>query len=352
MKKTKILIADKDLNYIIPLQLKFMEEFFGKIELEIIDDVDYFYKFFSSPKDIDILIISEELYSVDLKKHDINKIFIMRERFEETESIDESTTYIFKYTSVVEIFNIIIGISKNTFNLDSIKHNETKVILFYSASGGVGKTTLAVGLCASLAKNYKKALYINASHLQFFSHMFENFESIQNPDIYLKLNSNYSKLYNEIKPIIRKEKFFYMPPFKASLISHSLDYSIYEKIINSAKSSGEYDFIIVDADTTFDEKKLSIINMANKVVIVTNQNKVSVRSTNVLMSNINIDSSEKYVFICNNFDSDIYNDLVVSNSDLKFSVADYVEHFYDYENLSLDELSNKKSIQKMMFLFI
>ena len=47
MAKPRIIIADTDLNYIIPLQLKFVEEFFDLIDLELITDQDYFSKLFS-----------------------------------------------------------------------------------------------------------------------------------------------------------------------------------------------------------------------------------------------------------------------------------------------------------------
>ena len=42
MAKPRIIIADTDSNYIIPLQLKFVEDFFEKIDLEIITDKDFF----------------------------------------------------------------------------------------------------------------------------------------------------------------------------------------------------------------------------------------------------------------------------------------------------------------------
>lgn len=36
MSKARVIVADTDINYIIPLQLKFAEEFFDAIDLEII----------------------------------------------------------------------------------------------------------------------------------------------------------------------------------------------------------------------------------------------------------------------------------------------------------------------------
>ena len=38
MARPKVIIADEDANYIVPLQFKFVTDFFNKIDLEIIDD--------------------------------------------------------------------------------------------------------------------------------------------------------------------------------------------------------------------------------------------------------------------------------------------------------------------------
>ena len=46
MARPRIIIADTDVNYILSLQLKFVEEFFEKIDLEIITDRNYFENMF------------------------------------------------------------------------------------------------------------------------------------------------------------------------------------------------------------------------------------------------------------------------------------------------------------------
>ena len=38
MAKPRIIIADTDISYVIPLQLKVVEDFFEKVDLEIITD--------------------------------------------------------------------------------------------------------------------------------------------------------------------------------------------------------------------------------------------------------------------------------------------------------------------------
>lgn len=351
MAKPRIIIADTDVNYIIPLQLKFVEDFFEMVDVEIITTEEYFETLFSTPQRADILIVSEDLYSQAMQRHNISHIFVMNEQYEEDQTADLNVNHIFKYTSIKEIFNEITGKSADVLKIKTGAKQETQVVLFYSASGGTGKTTAAIGVSSSLTKNYKRVLYINAARLQVFQHMLENHSAITAAEVYAKLSST-ENAYSDIKHVIRKEIFSYVPPFKAALMSLGLEYSVFEKIIVSAKQSGDFDFIVVDADVTFDEDKAALINLADKVIIIAKQTLSSVLATNILVSNINGANSDKYVFICNDFDKDNDNALISPAVSLKFSISDYIDHFANYENMKPDDLSKENSIQRTAFLII
>ena len=352
MAKPRIIIADTDPNYIIPLQLKFVEDYFEEIDLEIVTDEGYFEALFSSPQKADILIISEDLYSLSIRKHNISHIFLMTEQYEEDSTADLNVNRIFKYTSIKEIFNEIAGKSADVFQNKKSIAQETQVVLVFSASGGTGKTTIAMGVSASLTKNYKRVLYLNAARLQVFQHMLDNSSAITTSDVYAKLADPTDSIYQEIKHVIRKEIFTYLPPFKAALMSLGVQYSVFEKIVRSAKKSGDFDYIIIDADTTFDEDKADLIGLADKVLIITDQARSSVVATNLLVSNVNGMSGEKYIFVCNNFQKENSNALISPEISLKFTVSDYVEHFRYYEQMGLDDLSKESSIQRIAFLII
>lgn len=353
MAKPRIIIADTDSNYIIPLQLKFVEDFFEKVDLEIITDKAFFDNFFSISQRADILVISEELFDRSMQRHNISHIFLMTEQYEEESTAELKINRIFKYTSIKEIFNDIIGKSGDVLKLDRDIKQATQVVLFYSASGGTGKTTVAMGVSASLTKNYKKVLYINASRLQSFQHMLENSAPVTSTDVYAKLSGDSSEnVYADIKHVIRKELFNYLPPFKAALMSLGLRYSVFCNIIKSAKKSGDFDFIVVDVDVAFDEDKADLINLADKVVIVTNQSTAAVSATNILVANINGMNTDKYIFICNNFDKTQSNALISPQISLKFTISDYIDHFRFYEQMKVEELSKEGCIQRVAFLII
>lgn len=353
MGKPRIIIADTDISYVIPIQLKFITEFFEKIDLEIITDQSYYDKLFSGPQNADILIVSEELYDISLQRHNINHIFLMKEEYEDNQTSDLKVTYLAKYASIKEIFNTILGKSADVFSkIKTGEDAETKVLLFYSEAGGAGKTTLAMGVSACLAKSYKKVLYLNASSLQVFQHLISNRAPISDADVYAKLSSGKDLTFRDFEHTIRKEMFYYVPPFKAALMSLGIGYKVYETMIKAIKKSGEYDYIIVDTDSGFDENKAALFNIADKIIIVIQQSISAVVATNLLFSNINKTNSEKYMVICNKFNDEDDNALVSSNLSLKFTVTDYVERFDHYDKMSVMDFSSEKTIQRMAFIAI
>ncbi len=352
MNKPRIIIADTDINYITPLQLQLVHMFFDKIELEIITDREYLTQLFSVPQSIDILIIDEQLYQESLQMHNIANVFVMTDsrRVGETQSLN--IAYLYKYTSIREIMKEIVG--KSTRELEVVKEEkeDTKVILVTSASGGAGKTTLAMGISAALIKNYKSVLYINVSRLQSFHHMLENKVPIESQEVYSKLFLSNEDAYLMIKHLIRNESFHYLPAFKAALPALNISKNIYERIVRYAKRSQDYDYIVLDVESTYDEEMIRLLSMADRVVIATTQNKGAVEATNDLVNNISGMNTGKYIFLCNKFEKNKSNALVDNGSNLKFSVHEYIERIAGIEKLKNEELVQDAGIQKLTYLVL
>lgn len=227
MARPRIILADTDSSYLMSIQLKFIEEFYEKIDLEIITDRQYFDSLFVSPQKAEILIVSENLYDNTLQKHNIAKVFVMTEQDEEEGTDDLNIDKIYKYTSIKEIFNEIVGKSEAVLNIDNSGKKDPQIIVVTSAAGGVGKTTIAMGLSACLAKDYRKVLYMNCDHLQGYLLLVKNQTVISNNEIYAKMIRNKGIIYNDIKHVIRNEIFSYLPPFKASLMSLGISADVF-----------------------------------------------------------------------------------------------------------------------------
>lgn len=348
MGKPVVIIAELDEKYISPLEMKFLNEFDDEIELKIISNIMYFKDFFSKPQRADIMIVSEQLYSNDLQKHNIANIFVLTESAEEQDTDYLDINRIFKYTSSNEVFNQVVAMS----NISSVigKENDTKVVLFYSASGGVGRTTLALALSGILAQSYKKVLYVDAERINTFQVFLEDGKPIP-ADLYPDFAFKDDLLYNRVKHIVRNEKFSYLPPFEIALSSINIDFSMYELFLESAKRTKEYDYIIVDTDTIFDEQKAAMITKADKVIFVTEQDEQSVFAMNILLKNTNCSDTEKYRFICNKFDKNKRNAADKSSKN-EFSVTEYIDKIENLHEMKAKELVKSMEVQKLMYLIM
>lgn len=350
MEKPRIVIIDDDFSYVIPLQSKFVYEFLDDVEIEIITDENYAQNFFANLQQIDVLIINKNFYSDEIGKHNIKHTFIMKEEQTDKSCYPDGVHEIFKYTNVKGIFLEIVGIS----NLKIPRKNDkqsSKIILVTSATGGSGKTTIALGLASALNDMYKNVLYLEASRLQSFQYFIKDATPIISQRIYEKLLQPEKSMYQIIKKQFRREKFDYMPPFKAALMSFGIDYRIFGSIAKYAKESGDYDYIIIDADNIFDEVKANMMNLADYVLVVTEATEKSSFETNLLVSNINNSSSRKYLFICNKYNAEKQKILELTDG-MNYKIDEYVELLDDYDNMKCDQFGMQDSIRKIAFLLI
>lgn len=352
MSKPSFIIADTDTTYLTPLETKFLTEYGDKINLYVITDKEYFGVFFSQPRNADVLVVSEDLYVSELHKHDIDSVFVLteKEQQEETERLD--AVKIFKYTSLKEIFGKIVSISRNALRTEIPDNRTTKTVMFYSASGGVGKTTLALSLSHCMANNYKKILYVNAERLNTFQHHLKDATPISGT--FSNGITEDAQIYGTLGRYIRNEGFDYLPPFERELSSLNVDYSIYEQMISAIKAKNEYDYIIVDTDSSFDLEKASLITAADKVFIVFNQTRSSFYATSQLRKNINCIDSEKYYFVCNKFDTAGHAAVGTSGAVAasSFTIGEKVKRKDDVEEIGTAEFANDEDIKRLMYLLV
>ncbi len=348
--RPRVVIADLDRLYLLPLQQKFVKEFYSNIDLEIITERDYFNQLFEKPQMIDILIVSEQLYSSKLQKHGIKNLYIMSENETQSDVDLFNGNYIYKYTSIIDIFDKVTGSSSNILNPVVLNKVAPKIITFYSANGGAGKTTLALSLCSNLASRYKRVLYINAERLQVQNHLYRFDSDISFPDYYASMQSASSNVYSEVKPFINNDKFDSLPVLKLSTVALGIPFDKYADIAVGAKKSNDYDYIIIDGDSVFDTHKADLISLSDQLVVVYEQTKQSIAKTNAFIKNIDINAKDKYLFICNKHndsqhlrDSDID---YISN----FETNERLEYLKDYDMYSVERIAQLETMQKIAYL--
>lgn len=346
MAHLNVILADTDLNFENQLEIKLAFELDGIADLEIITDINYFNNYLKKPVKADVLIISESLFSEDLYNFNIGSIVLLTEQEETSNSKKfERLFRIYKYTSISAIYKqIIIACPKLNKNGDN---KQTTLLMFSSASGGTGKSTLSLAVANALSKRYYKTLYINAQRTNVFELFMSSKSYISNEFISELINKSPS-LDKRIMQTIVKDSIDYFPPFEMSLSSYGIDMGAYLYIIKSIKDTNKYDYIIVDSESIFDEYQAELMTCADKVVFVYNQDKISIGSLNIFLKNIVYKENDKYIFICNKFD------ITKKNNDIKqsFRMTESVSYIKNAEHLLPEDLSVQSDIKKIAYLFM
>lgn len=346
MGKLKIILAETEETVLSALEIKFLYELKDTAELEIISSESYFNQYFSTQQRADILVCGQDLYSPELKRHDIAKIFLLCENPTPGGTADLGVERVNKYSNPQIVMDQVL----NGTSLSKTK-NDPLIILVFSACGGTGKTTVAMGISAAMAKDFKRILYINAERINTFQYRLHGSSSIPNAAL-KELSHPGEDVFQRIKHIIRKDGFDYLPPFPMAISSMGIPFSVYEKIAVSARNSREYDAIIVDTDSTFDEQKASLIAKADRVIVVLNQKKSSVFATNKLLSNMNCNDSSKYFFVCNAFEPHSGATQKPSDVTPKFAVSGSIGLINNIDEMDINQIAANGDIQKTAYLVV
>lgn len=344
MKNSRIIMADPELNYIIKLQIKFLQELQDSCEIDVITDKKYFDECFSSPQNADCLIINNNWESNILTKHNIDHVVILTDGTTgdlETESV---RTRIPRYTSTEEIFNQIRSILGTESSQG--KKKEATVVYFGSASGGTGKTVLSMCLAEYLSRKFYRVLYINTQSVQTFQ-FFLNDRSPIPTEAAMALLDESADVFKVLRKQIREERFSYLPPFAMPLFSYGISNDIYTPFVGSAKESKEFDYIIIDAGSDLTNDAADQIALSDKVVMVTKPEKENSFALKHMLNKISV-KDEKLIRLCNRVSGTPVRAVFGSDSlDISESISEW-EKEIDAE--SIHSFSLTDDIQKMAVL--
>lgn len=347
MSKPVVILADTEYaGYLDQLQVKFIEEQMNEIELEVITDPNYFSQYFSTPRRAGVLIVSEDLYDPDLTKHNISNFFILSEQSgDPMDSGTGNVRRIKKYSSVKSIYNAVVSLCPDVFHTQEMLKT-TQVIVVSSPQGGTGKTTTALGLSVCLAQSYKKVLYLDAEQIQTFQFYLGNKAALPMASMQ-RLQGGQDQMHSEIKPYLRNEMFAYLPPFPVALNAAGLTLSCFLNLIKAARESGDYDYVVVDTDSVFDDFKASLFNLADRVFLVVEQDAFSVFVAKQYLQNFNYKDSDKYLIVCNQYVKEQENYLLEASG--HFSVSEYIECSNE-QIANISQLTGIDGFQKLAYM--
>ena len=342
MKKQVVILADRNYEqYLMMLQLKFVEEKSDEVELVVITDQAYYQEYFSMPRSAGVLIVDSSWYEPDIHRHTLAHVFVLGEK----SSKSDRAVFINKYSSAKDIYNEVVSLSPDVFRRAS-QQRGTQVVAVSSAMGGIGKTAVALALSICLAENYMRVLYLDAEEIQNF-HFFLSDRSELPPGAVRIFSHADSQMLQELTPYLKTESFSYIPPLSVALSSAGAETAVYLRLIEQAKASGAYDFIVVDSGSVLDDFQSQLYAAADRVLLLTGQDAYSAFQTRRYLENLNHRDVEKYLLVCNRFRKGIPNELVSAACTLP--VTEYIEALAS-EPCGLQELCRADGLRKLSYM--
>ena len=292
-------IADRNAEYVSRLESVLSS--YDEIEVYTYTDKEAFETLLKNQR-LEVILFSEDMYFKGMEDMVRMSILLVGEsenvpkEFFEIPSIGKYQRISNIYKAILEKYSSVAGRTLSSTN------EGTRTIAFWSPVGGAGKTTLAFAYALRLAREKKNVLYLNL-------------ETYPGDEAYLpdNLNRGITELAADlnksidyelkIKGLIQKkeEHFFYMKHFdKVVDFKDTPDETLVE-IIKTMEKYGQFDYIVVDLDSSTNSKNECIMTHANRICIVGCRDAYSdskLKALHFELSNRDVDLA-KYVFVKN-----------------------------------------------------
>ena len=233
-------------------------------------------KFFSrNDKEIDILLISPELYFSDLENKKIKLIIILTDgrlnvNFEGMKAINR-----FQSGDVIvsQILNIFC--ERNSDLIEMLPGNKsTKVVGVFSPSGGSGKTSIAIAGAITCSLMDKNVFYLNLENIPSTQMFFDCSQDLNFSRVLYYLKSKKTNLGFKIDAIkvqdpINNINYF---PIQDNLLEQTeIVPEEIEFLICSLRNSKLYDIIFIDFSSVIDNKTLKALGICEEILLILTQ---------------------------------------------------------------------------------
>ena len=198
------------------------------------------------------------------------------------------TEYLSKPVKVDELQAALARFRESMMAAPNSQHSAGRVIAFFGAKGGVGTTTLAVHLATYLVRHHQKkillvdhkhqlghvALYLGLKDTRY--HFDELLRNVDRLDVEL-LNGFVIRHESGLDVIASPE---------TATSHHESKRDELERVMDFLRR--EYDFILIDSFVGYQDSKLSIINQADEIYLVSTPDVASLRDLARLVESMSL----------------------------------------------------------------
>ncbi|WP_165769127.1 AAA family ATPase [Virgibacillus profundi] len=226
----------------------------------------------------------------------------------------EKELVIFKYQPLKELLSqVLAAYYEANGKLAAMVNGKQKetVISFYSGSAGSGKTLFSLCLAKHLAMQEKNVFYLNLEQLHT-TYLFFKEEKESSVEVFYYLKNNVERLISKIELLKSRDSLTNIEYFSLPVLPEEMEIITSEQInilIQALKETQNYDYIIIDLDSSIHERNIAAMENSDEVFWVLNSDEASLAKSQYILDNdvldINMDKT-KIHYVLNKVGSSVF----------------------------------------------
>lgn len=268
--KIKVALLDREKRYLSRMVTAFGAKYADKLEIYSFTDPKVALDTLSSAR-IDVLLASDQ-FDIDPRKLPNRCAFAYLVDSPGFDTLKDQSA-ICKFQKAELIYKQILSVySEKASNITgfTVSGDESMVIVFCAANGGVGSSGIATSCAASLAGSGKKVLYLNLEKFGSSDVFFSGQGQFDMSDIIFALKSKKTNLPLKLESCVKQDPsgvYFYSCA-KIALDMMELTTEDILHLITELKLRGGYEYIVVDIELAIDKEMLKVYRQAQMIVMV------------------------------------------------------------------------------------
>lgn len=340
MVKLKIIIADSDKGYLNAIS-KYLSSW-EETDYNVIsfNDRGLLNDFLENNK-VDILLISPTLMDEDMNLKNVQTTIINT-----PDRIPENMLqypFIDKYQSGDAIARELISIfSKNSKEEIIIKKKSfnSEVIGVYSPVGGIGKTTVSLGMAKSYAASGISTLFISMEEMASYKGILDcnNNNNFSDLLYYIKQkNKNMMMKIEGLKNVDAHTGLNYFSPLACYKDIYEIEVDELVGLIEYIKYNSDYKRVILDFDSNLSDKNIELLKACDKILLLTNIDRICLTKLQGLYDNLeklgiqDINNDVRMVFNNNTMQKQVLQGVSIINKKIDLYIP-YDNKLYTYED--------------------
>lgn len=311
--KIKVAIIDSNVEYLKKITKVIENNYADKLQLFCFSNIEIALEGIKSNK-VDIVLVDIDT-DIDFKELPNRCGYAYF-----TDSIDIKTykdiRCVCKFQKVEYIYKDLLGVyaEKAASSDEQIGNNNfnSKIVSFFSVSGGAGGSAVAVAYAKSRARKGIKTLYVNLEKIGSVETALSGNGNGDLSDILYAIKSKKSNIRLKLESNVKAtdEGLYFYDSCNTAYDLSELSKDEIKEFFNMLSSSDLFDLVVIDADLDFDEICKEIIRRAKKIVLTGDGSEISnaklvrtITALSIMEEQLDINIFSRVAMIYNKFRS-------------------------------------------------